>query len=234
VADAHAVYGHLYRSGDIVEVAYWRHRRRYFFKALETEPDQAREALALIGELFRIERQIAEAPKRKREVVRQRESRPVVDRFFAWCHVEATRVLDETPLAKGVRYALNQRAALEQFLEDGRLPAHDNGSENALRREAVGRKNWLFVGNDDAGEVNAAFVSLLASCQLHGIEPWSYLRDLFCLMPRWPQRWALELAPASWRETLACSDTQLLLDANIYRHATLQLGCESPTVGAVR
>ena len=203
VADAHAVYDHLYRGGDVIEVACWAHARRYFFKALESEPERAREALALIGELFRIERQIAEAPTRKREVVRQRESRPVVERFFAWCHVEATRALDETPLAKGIRYALNQRAALERFLEDARLPAHNNGCENALRREVVGRKNWLFVGNDDAGEVNAAFVSLLASCQLHGIEPWSYLRDLFCLMPSWPRSRVLELAPVHWRQTLA-------------------------------
>ena len=144
VADAHAVYDHLYRSGEIVEVACWAHARRYFFKALESEPDKAREALALIGELFRIERQIAQAPTRKREVVRERESRPVVSRFFDWCQVEVMRALDETPLAKGIRYALNQRAALERFLEDARLPAHNNGSENALRRQAVGRKNWLF------------------------------------------------------------------------------------------
>ena len=143
------------------------------------------------------------------------------------------RVLDETPLAKGIRYALNQRAALERFLEDARLPAHNNGSENALRREAVGRKNWLFVGNDEAGEVNAAFVSLLASCQLHGIEPSSYLRDLFCLIPSWPQRRVLELAPASWRQTLACSDTHRLLDANIYRRVTLRPGCETRTIDAV-
>jgi len=69
--------------------------------------------------------------------------------------------------------------------DDGRLPIHNNGSERALRREAIGRKNWLFVGTDDAAEVNAAFVSLLASCQLHDIETWAYLRDLFCLLPSW-------------------------------------------------
>ncbi len=139
VADAHAVYDHLYRSGRVVEVACWAHTRRYFFKALESEPDKAREALALIGELFRIERQIAESPTRKREVVRQQESRPVVDRFFAWCHVETVRVLDETPLAKGIRYALNQRAALERFLEDGRLPAHNNSRRTryAAKRSAA-------------------------------------------------------------------------------------------------
>src|SRR4051795_774399 len=78
-------------------------------------------------------------------------------------------VLDETPTAKAISYALNQRVALQRFLDDGRLPIHNNGSERALRREAIGRKNWLFVGTDDAAEINAAFVSLLASCQLHDI-----------------------------------------------------------------
>src|SRR3712207_6920335 len=50
-------------------------------------------------------------------------------------------------------------------------------SENALRRQALGRKNWLFLGSDEGGAVNAAFVTLLASCQLHGLEPLGYLRD---------------------------------------------------------
>ncbi len=78
-----------------------------------------------------------------------------------------------------------------------------------------------FVGNDDAGEVNAAFVSLLASCQLHGIEPWSYLRDRFCLLSGWSRSRVLELAPAHWRQTLGRPDMQQQLDAHIYRHASL-------------
>jgi transposase len=119
-------------------------------------------------------------------------------------------------------------------LEDARLPAHNNGSENALRREAVGRKYWLFVGNDDAGEVNEAFVSLLASCQLHGIEPWSYRRDLFCPMPSWPQRRVLDLAPASWRQTRKLPDVQQRLDANMYRRATVRPEFEAGTIDAVR
>jgi hypothetical protein len=221
VADAHAVYDHLYRTGDVVEVACWSHCRRYFFKALDSEPERAREALALIGELFRIERQIAQVPAHKREAIRRSQSRAVVERFFDWCEAEVNRVLDETPLARGVRYALNQRTALERFLDDARLPAHNNWSENALRREVVGRKNWLFVGNDDAGEVNATFVSLLASCQMHGVEPWSYLRDLFCLLPSWPRSRVLELAPLHWCRTVAQSDVQQRLDANVYRRASL-------------
>jgi transposase len=64
-------------------------------------------------------------------------------------------------------------------------------------------------------------VSLLASCQLHSIEPWRYLRDLFCLMPNWPKSRVLELAPVHWRQTLARPDVQQRLELNIYRRATL-------------
>jgi hypothetical protein len=74
-------------------------------------------------------------------------------------------------------------------------------SERELRKEAVGRKNWLFVGSDEGGAVNATFVSLIASCQLHGIEPLAYLRDLFCLLPSWNQQRVLELSPLHWRVT---------------------------------
>jgi transposase len=130
-------------------------------------------------------------------------------------------LLDETPIAKAVGYARNQRDALMRFLEDGRLPIHNNFSERQLRREAIGRRNWLFLGTDEAGEVNATFVSLLASCRLHEIEPWGYLRDLLCLLPSWPKKRVLELAPAYWKKTLENEATQQLLAANAFRRVSL-------------
>jgi transposase len=130
--------------------------------------------------------------------------------------------LDETPIARGIHYALNQRAGLERFLADERLPLHNNASENALRRQAVGRANWTFLGNDEAGQVNAAFVSVLASCRLHNIEPWAYLRDLLCLIPQWPARRSLELAPLHWKQTLQQDETQRRLDDNVLRRITLE------------
>jgi hypothetical protein len=221
VADAHVVYDHLYASGGMIEAGCWAHARRYFFKSLSTDPERAREALAYIQGLFRIERGVAEVSRHERHRVREQQSRPLVEGFFAWCETQAAQVLDETPIAKGIGYARNQRQALERFLEDGRLPIHNNVSERELRREAVGRKNWIFVGSDQGAEVNAVFVSLLASCQLHGIEPWAYLRDAFCLLPRWPKHRVLELAPLHWRETLDQEKTQQLLAANPYRQVTL-------------
>ena len=223
VADAHSVYDHLYATGDGHRGRVLGHARRYFFKTLGSEPERAREALALIGELFRIERAIATAPRAHREAVRQAQSRPIVDRFFAWCDDLVPHVLDETPLAAAIGYARNQRAALRRFLDDGRLPLHNNRSELELRRQVVGRSNWLFVGTDEAATVNTTFVSLLASCALHRLEPWAYLRDLFCLLPGWPQRRVLELAPAYWVQTGQQQDTQERLAANPFRMATLAL-----------
>jgi transposase len=223
VADAHAVFDHLYKRGTLIEVACWAHARRYWWKALETDPERARQALAYIGGLFQVEREAAAAPPEARLAARRAQSKSILDAFFTWCEAQANQVLDETPTAKAIGYALNQRVALQRFLDDGRLPIHNNGSERALRREAIGRKNWLFVGTDDAAEINAAFVSLLASCQLHDIEPWAYLRDLFCLLPGWPVRRVLDLAPVCWKKTREELDTQQRLDANVFRRASLGL-----------
>jgi transposase len=221
VADAHAVYDHLYAEGPVVEVGCWSHCRRYFFKALSSDPERSREGLAYIRGLFDLERAQAAAPRKKRHKAREEKSRPLVEGFFAWCEAQSDSVLDDTPIAKALRYALNQREALSRFLEDGRLPIHNNGSELALRRQAVGRKNWLFVGSDQAAEINTTFVTLLASCQLHEIEPWSYLRDLFCLLPGWKRSDVLALSPLRWRETTQQEHTQKLLAENPIRKITL-------------
>ena len=147
VADAHAVYDHLYREGNVTEVNCWAHARRYFFKTMSSDPDKARVALSLINGLFRIERRIADLPRKKREAIRHARSRPIVERFFSWCEAERDVVLDDTPISKGINYALNQRKGLCRFLSDGRLPIHNNMSELQLRRQAVGRNyaEWTIM-----------------------------------------------------------------------------------------
>lgn len=221
VADAHVVYDHLYRSGNVVEVGCWAHLRRYVYKALASDPDRAKIGLAHIGNLFRIERLIANAPRKKREAVRREQSERIVERFFQWCDTEVDHVLDESPIAEAFRYARNQRKALCRFLEDGRLPLHNNLSELNLRRQVIGRRNWLFVGSDDGAETNTVFVSLLASCRLHGVEPLAYMRDLLCLLPRWPSHRILELAPVSAPKTFEQPEVQKILEANVFRRVLL-------------
>lgn len=224
VADAHTVYDHLYGEGDVVEVNCWAHARRYFFKALESDPERARAALGLLKRLFKIEKTIATAPRKKREKIRAKHSAPLVERFYSWCDAEWPTLLEDTPIHDAVRYARNQRQGLTRFLDDGRLPLDNNISERALRRQAVGRKNWLFVGSDDGAQTNAAFTSLLASCRMLDVEPWAYLRDIFCLLPTWPKHRLLELAPAYWTATVSTDEVQSKLAADPFRALTLDRG----------
>jgi transposase len=221
VADAHAVYDHLFSDGKIREAGCWAHVRRYFFKSLGSDPPRARLAISLIGKLFHLERTIKGATPDQRLAARKRDAVPILDEFQAWCDAQAPLLVDESPISKAVHYAQNHRAALRTFLGDGRVPIDNNWSERELRREAVGRKNWLFVGSDDGGVVNATFVSLIASCKLHGLDPYQYLRDLFCLLPSWNAKRVLELSPLHWRETSARPEVQKALAENIYRRASL-------------
>jgi transposase len=217
VADAHTVYDHLYLNGKVREAGCWAHTRRYFFKALSSEPRRARVALALIGDLFAAERKLRNVSPEVRKAQRKTEHEPIVAAFERWCDDESLKVLDETPLAKALGYAKNQRGALRTFLSDGCLPLDNNWSERELRRIAWGRDNWLFIGSEDGGDAAANFISLLASCQLHGLEPHAYLRDLFCLLPTWPASKVLDLSPARWEQTLRRVDVLAALSQNVFR-----------------
>jgi transposase len=221
VADAHKVYDHLFGNGKATEAGCWSHLRQYVLDALLIDAERVRDALACIQALFLIERQIDRAPPAERRRVRQERSKPIVEKFFAWCAANRDQALDGSPLADAIRYATNQQDALQRFLDDPRLPIHNNLSELHLRRQAVGRKNWLFVGSADGAEVNTLFVSLLASCAMHRIEPWAYLRDLFCLLPGWPITKVLALAPVNWPATRQQPGVQDKLAANIFRTVTL-------------
>jgi hypothetical protein len=77
--------------------------------------------------------------------------------------------------------------------------------------------------SDEGARVNTICVSLLASCQLHAIDPWAYLRDIFCLLRTWPPDRFLELAPAFWKQTIQQQDTQERLAANVFHGVTGRL-----------
>ena len=221
VADAHAVYDHLFADGSVLEVGCWSHCRRYFIKALGSDPDRAKAALSYISALFLLEREIASSPPAHRLQVRQAQSRPLVDSFFLYCEQQRTHVLEGSPMWDALRYARNQEQALRRFVTNAQLPMHNNSSELALRRQVLGRRNWLFCGSDAGAEVNTIWVSLLASCRLHRIEPQSYLRDLLCLLPSWPATQVLQLAPVYWSQTLQQPQTQQKLADNLLRRVLL-------------
>lgn len=216
VADAHAVYDHLYGDTGATEVACWGHARAYFFKTLGTEPEIAREFIGNLRVMFLLERKFADKPRKQRERMRKSKVKVLVDRHFDLCRKYEDVALDGTPLHAAIRYSLNQEDALRRFLDDGRLPATNNISERQLRKQATGRKAWLFLGSKDGAAVNTTFSTLIASCHLHDIEPEAYLREVMCLLSEWPKHRILELAPCNWKQTRQQPETQQLLNDNFW------------------
>ena len=102
------------------------------------------------------------------------------------------------PISTAIRYALNQWRELGRFLDDARVPLDNNASERSLRRVALGRKNYLFVGDVDAGRNIAGLYSLVATCEARGINPFEYLADVLPRVADHPNSRIDELLPGAW------------------------------------
>ncbi len=172
--DASAAYHELFRSApDVVEVGCWAHARRKFFEALSTDRDAAMFGIGMIGLLYDAHHGARRDDGRVDVGQRRAAARPLLARLFVWARAEHRSRNAGDPLRTAVGYLLRQRRPLTRFLDDGELRLDTNPAELALRRQVVGRKNWLFIGSDGAAHWNTTVVSLVASCQMHGVEPWA-------------------------------------------------------------
>jgi transposase len=202
LSDAASIYGALYALG-VVAVFCWAHVRRYFWKARETEPARAHEALAILAKLFEVERETADVAMPQRTAERARRAAPILAIFDAWIEGVRAKVDPRTPLAAALTYYDNQREGLRRFLTDGRLRIDNNPCELQLRSLVLGRRNWTFFENTNGAKWWCVFRSLIASCALHGLEPGLYLEQVLRLAPHWPVPRMLELSPKRWAATLA-------------------------------
>ena len=199
-ADAFTGYDAIFLGSHaaIRDVACWAHARRKFFDAAKGYPRESHQVLEWIRQLYDIEdRSRTWSPEARRQL-RVAESIPVLDKIEASLMVLARTALPKSSLAKAVTYARNQGEALRCYTEDGRLTIDNNVSERTLRHQAIGRKNWLFLGSEAAGPRAAVLCTILAGAKRHRIEPWCYVRELLLRMhaddPRLeemlPDRWA--------------------------------------------
>jgi len=201
-ADAYAGYDAIFLGSgrDIVEVACWAHARRKFFDACQNYPRETHQVLEWIGTLYDIEDRARELPIAARHELRQVEAKPVLDKLEAYLTTLASKVLPKSALAKAVNYARNQWDALRCYTTDGRLTIDNNTSERTLRHQTIGRKNWLFLGSENAGPRAAILYTILAGAKRHRIEPWAYVRELLLrlhandsqLAELLPNRWATQ------------------------------------------
>jgi hypothetical protein len=101
-------------------------------------------------------------------------------------------------MGKAIDYALGQWPSLKIFLRDGRLEIDNNLIENAIRPTAIGKKNWLFIGDGQAGQRSAIIYTVIESCRRRGLDPFAYLRALFTRLPKATNWQVKDLTPKAW------------------------------------
>jgi transposase len=226
-ADAFGGYDGIYRGeagGKVVEVACWSHARRKFYDAQGSDAATSTQALAYIRLLYDVEDQAkalaaAESdPKAQRQMLvterlrlRQELSLPRLAQFKAYLESQQALhggpVLPKSPMGQAITYALNQWDALCVYTTDGQLAIDNNFAERTLRRIAVGRSNWTFLGSDNGGHTAAILFSFIATCERHGVNAWHYLRDVLTRIAAHPKTRLAELLPDRWQPTPAAIPT---------------------------
>lgn len=226
-ADAFGGYDGIYAGdagGHVTEVACWAHARRKFYDARTSDAAVSTQALAYIRLLYDVEDQAKNQAKKAakqdsageasgrrfyeplvaaRYRLRQELAVPRLAQFRTWLESRQAEhggpVLPKSPMGQAMQYAFNQWEALCVYTTDGRLAIDNNASENALRRVALGRKNWLFAGSDKGGRTAATLFSLIATCQRHRVEPMAYLRDVLTRIAATPVSQLDPLLPDRWQ-----------------------------------
>jgi len=190
------------RTEDVRHAACWVHTRRGFDKALSSDAVLAEEALSRIGELYEQERKLGSLKPDKILARRAMHCKPIVEDFFNWLRqVQAEQaLLPSSPFAKAANYALQREEALKVFLEDPAVPPDTNHLERQIRPIAIGRKNWLFCWTEVGAKYTGVAQSLISTCVLNGMDPWTYLVDVLQRLDTHPAAKVSELTPRIWKE----------------------------------
>ncbi len=165
--DGYAVYDIYENKKGVLPIGCWAHSRRLFEEALKEDKARASYALEQIGLLYDVERH-ADQEKlsyQERAGLRSRLSYPIMVAFEKWMLCEYPKVLPKGRIGKALRYTYGIYHKLTRYHLDGRLKIDNNLGENAIRPIALGRKNWLFCGNDDAAENAAIIYSMMGCCK---------------------------------------------------------------------
>lgn len=207
LSDGYEAYASYASKSGITHAQCWAHSRRAFFEAQGAEPQGAAEALRQIGALYQIEDDIRQAKLsgEAKRVHRLTPSKPRVQAFFTWVdqQFEQQGLLPKNPLTKALAYVRERRAGLSVFLEDADVAIDTNHIERALRPIPMGKKNWLFCWTEVGAKHAGIVQSLIATCRLHDIDPYTYLVDVLQRISMQPAQRVHELIPRLWKQHFA-------------------------------
>jgi hypothetical protein len=205
--DGYAAYEKYAQATGLTHAYCWAHARREFFDARESDPERGAIALEFIRQLFDVETDIDKDNLKgdKKREHRLAHSKPIVERFYAWIDEQFAKqgLLPSDPFVHAMAYARNHRTGLEVFLTDPDVPLSTNHIERTLRVIPMGKKNWLFCWTELGAEHIGIAQSLIATCRLHGIDPYTYLGDVLQRISQHPQSRVAELTPRMWKQHFA-------------------------------
>ena len=165
-------------AGRLTFSACWAHARRYAAECVDYK-DDCKTLLDMVQVLYDIEARASSYSDEERLALRQKESVVVLGAIRKWLDTKTEpAVLPKSNFAEVVGYINNNWAALMSYAQTGYVPIDNNAIERLMKQVAIGRKNWLFVGNVEAGERAAQLMSLVSSAKRHDLDVWFYLKDI--------------------------------------------------------
>ena len=206
LTDGYQVYDRWVESvKNVIHAQCWAHTRRKFIEAEELEPERTKRALSSIRRLYDAEERVRGETEGGVLQERRTVSLPVVDELFLSLRHEMAELtlLPSNPFTKAASYALKREEGLRVYLSDASVPIDTNHLERALRVVPMGRKNWLFCWTELGAHLVGKVQSLIVTCRLHGVDPYTYLVDVLKRVGSHPAREVHELTPRLWKENFA-------------------------------
>ena len=197
--DGYVGYEQVIGVRDLIVLHCIAHARRKFHEALDSAPEEAAMALVLYRRLYRIEDAAKEMTPDERKEVRRVRARPVLAELARMLRrLRRTTASPGSRLGKAITYMLTRWKRMTHYLSDGRYEIDSNSIERAMRGIAMGRRAWLFCGNEKGGQRAAVIYTLIENCRRAGAEPFAYLRDVLERLPTTPVSRVAELTPHRW------------------------------------
>jgi len=207
LTDGYAAYARYAEKTGLTHAQCWAHTRRGLYEAEAADPEAVHDALGQIATLYAVEEQIRTLALtgEAKQLHRLTHSKPIVAGFFDWIDRQLQRqgLTPANPLTKALAYARERRAGLEVFLTDPEVPIDTNHLERALRVIPMGRKSWLFCWTELGAKHVGIVQSLIVTCRLHGVDPYTYLVDVLQRVAEHPATRVAELTPRLWKQHFA-------------------------------
>lgn len=222
VTDGYQVYERFSETVDAVTHAQcWAHTRRKFLEAEGVEPELAATAISHIAALYRVEAEGREKELRDDALLvhRGEHAGPMVEQFFRWLESAFNEhtLLPSNPFTKAASYALEREQELRIFLQHPGVPLDTNQLERQIRPVAIGRKNYLFCWTEVGARYAGIIYSLIASCRLQGVDPYTYFVDVLQRIDSHPAAEVHLLTPRLWKEHFAVAPLRSDLDRQARR-----------------